>query len=239
MRTTFLFHSALLMMMLSPAASAQNFDTSGTAGLKGQYLFRYVNFFTDEAGNLAESCSLTGAITFDGAGKYTLSNTQLFDSAGSKGNGFCASLGGGTYGVQSNGIAQLDNPLLPATLFGSFSLPVVIASSTEDGYFDLFVAVQAPATSSNSLLTGSFTVGTLDFLNASASLARQGYFTVKADGHGNLAPFTVTGSLENVSRRRYREAECIGLHLCAIRFGRRYRNVSRRLDKQDRNRQRL
>jgi uncharacterized protein (TIGR03437 family) len=198
-RSIFLLPSALVMLLSPGAASAQTFDTSGTAGLKGQYLFRYVNFFPDPVGNLAESCSLTGAITFDGAGKYTLSNTLLFDSAGSKGNGFCSSLGGGTYGVQSNGIAQLDNPLLPATLFGSFSLPVVIASSTEDGYFDLFVAVQAPAASSNSLLTGSFTVGTLDFLNASASLARQGYFTLNADGHGNLAPFTVTGSLENVS----------------------------------------
>ena len=199
-RTIFVLASALLIMLLAPVrAGAQSFDTSGTAGLKGQYLFRYVNFFTDQSGSLAESCSLTGAITFDGAGKYTLSNTRLFDSAGSKGDGFCASLGGGTYGVQSNGIAQLDNPLYPATLFGSFSLPVVIASSTEDGYFDLFVAVQAPATSSDSLLTGSFTVGTLDFLNASSSLARQGYFTMKADGHGNISPFTVTGSLENVS----------------------------------------
>jgi hypothetical protein len=199
-RSIFLLPSAFVMLLLAPAqAGAQNFDTSGTAGLKGQYLFRYVNFLTDQAGNLTESCSLTGAITFDGAGKYTLSNTRLFDSAGSNGDGFCSSLGGGTYGVQSNGIAQLDNPLYPATLFGSFSLPVVIASSTEDAYFDLFVAVQAPATSSNSLLTGSFTVGTLDFLNASASLARQGYFTMKADGHGTIAPFTVAGSLENVS----------------------------------------
>ena len=56
----------------------------------------------------------------------------------------------------------------PATLFGTFSHPVVIASSTEDDYFDLFIAVQAPsASSSNSLLSGTFTVGTLDFLNSS------------------------------------------------------------------------
>jgi uncharacterized protein (TIGR03437 family) len=114
-------------------------------------------------------------------------------------SGSCTNLGGGTYGVQSNGIAQLDNPLFPATLFGSFSSPVLIASSTEDDLFDLFIAVEAPsASSSTGLLSGTFTVGTLDFLNASASLARQGYFTVKADGHGNIAPFTVNGSLQNV-----------------------------------------
>src|SRR5579871_136085 len=194
-----LVSSAFVALLAPIAARGQNFDTSGTAGLKGQYLFRYVNFFTDQGGSLAESCSLTGTMNFDGAGRYTLSNTRLFDSAGSGGNGFCSSLGGGTYGVQSNGIAQLDNPLFPATLFGSFSSPVVIASSTEDGYFDMFVAVQAPANPSDSLLNGSFTVGTLDFLNARSSLARQGYFTMKADGHGGIAPFIVTGSLENVS----------------------------------------
>jgi uncharacterized protein (TIGR03437 family) len=188
------------MMAVAPARiGAQSFDTSGTASLAGQYLFRYVNFFNDTSGNLTESCSLTGTMTFDGAGKYTVSNTKIFDSLGTTDTGSCTSLGGGTYGVQSNGIAQLDNPLYPATLFGTFSAPVVIASSTEDDFFDLFIAVQAPQTAGNGILSGTFTVGTLDFLNSSASTARQGYFTLKADGHGNIAPFTVTGSLANVS----------------------------------------
>jgi uncharacterized protein (TIGR03437 family) len=192
--------SSALWSFAPARALAQNFDTSGTANLKGQYLFRYVNFFNDTSGNLTESCTLSGAITFDGAGKYALSNTQLADSMGTSGRGSCASLGGGTYGVQSNGMAQLDNPMYAATLFGAFSQPVLIASSTEDDYFDLFIAVQAPAaSSSNGLLSGAFTVGTLDFLNSSASLARQGYFTMNADGQGNIAAFTVTGSLENVS----------------------------------------
>jgi len=199
MQKIILFLSGALWMALAAPVEAQNFDSSGTASLTGQYLFRYVNFFNDESGDLTESCTLTGTITFDGLGKYTLSNTQLADSAGTGGKGFCSSLGSGTYGVQSNGIAQLDNPLYPATLFGSFSRPVIIASSTEDDYFDLFVAVQAPASSSaNGLLSGAFTVGTLDFPNANASLARQGYFTLNADGNGNIAAFTVTGSAQNV-----------------------------------------
>ncbi len=198
-KTIFLLASALLMAVAPARVNAQNFDTSGTASLSGQYLFRYVNFFNDQNGNLTESCTLTGAIVFDGAGKYTLSNAQLSDSAGTSGQGSCSSLGAGTYGVQSNGIAQLDNPLYPATLFGAFRAPVVIASSTEDNYFDLFIAVQAPLTPfSNNSLSGSFTVGTLDFLKASASLARQGYFTLKADGNGNIAAFAVTGSADNV-----------------------------------------
>src|SRR5579863_3970454 len=123
--------SFLLLAFYPRHAVAQSFDTSGTPGLKGQYLFRYVNFFNDQNGNLTESCSLTGVITFDGQGKYTTTAAQLFDSASP---GSCASLGGGTYGVESNGMAQLDNPLYAATLFGAFSQPVLIASSTEDDY---------------------------------------------------------------------------------------------------------
>jgi uncharacterized protein (TIGR03437 family) len=201
-KTIFLLSSALLLAIAPAQVKAQNFDTSGTAGLSGQYLFRYVVFFNDQNGNLTESCSLSGAMAFDGTGNYTLSNTTLFDSNGTKGTGSCFSQGGGTYGVQSNGITQLDNPVpyAPATLFGTFSTPVVIASSTEDDEFDLFIAVQAPQTSSsNSSLSGAFTAGTLDFLNASATLARQGYFTLNADGNGNIAAFSVTGSLANVS----------------------------------------
>jgi uncharacterized protein (TIGR03437 family) len=196
-RVVFLLGSALVA--LAAPLAAQNFDTSGTASLTGPYLFRYTTFFNDESGNLSESCSLTGIMTFNGTGNYTLSNTQLFDSFGTNG-GDCSSLGGGTYGVESNGITQLDNPLFPATLFGTFSQPVLTASSTEDDYYDLLIAVQAPSTPfSDTNLSGNFTVGTLDFLNASAAMARQGYFTMNADGNGNIAAFTVTGSAENLS----------------------------------------
>jgi hypothetical protein len=108
MHKTIFILSGVFLMTLAPASvNAQNFDTSGTAGLNGQYLFRYVNYFNDSNGNLTESCSLTGAMVFDGAGRYTLSNAQLFDSNGLNGSGSCALPGGGTYGVQSNGIAQL------------------------------------------------------------------------------------------------------------------------------------
>jgi uncharacterized protein (TIGR03437 family) len=198
-KTVFLLSSALLMGLAPARIEAQNFDTSGTLNLSGPYLFRYVAYSNDSSGNLGESCSLTGVMTFDGAGNYTLSNTQLFDSFGS-GTGSCTPLGGGTYGVQSNGIAQLDNPIFAMTLFGTFSQPLVIASSTEDFNFDLFIAVQAPAApSSNSSLSGAFTVGALDFLNTNSSLAREGYFTLNADGNGNLAAFTVNGSAANLN----------------------------------------
>jgi uncharacterized protein (TIGR03437 family) len=196
----FILLTGLLISAVAPTlVEAQSFDTSGTASLSGQYLFRYVTFLNSFS-SIQESCSLTGVLTFDGKGKYTISSSaQFFDSAGSSG-GSCASLGGGAYGVQPNGILQMDNPFFSATLYGSFTQPVIMASSTEEFYMDTFVAVQAPAASaSNSLLSGAYTVGTLDFLDASVSLAREGFFTLNADGKGNIAAFTFNGSAANLN----------------------------------------
>jgi hypothetical protein len=120
-------------MAVAPArVEAQSFDTSGTASLSGQYLFRYVNFFNDETGNLTESCSLTGVIAFDGTGKYTLSNTQLFDSAGTSGAAPAPRWAGERTECNRTASPNWTIPLYAATLFGTFSQPVVIASSTED-----------------------------------------------------------------------------------------------------------
>jgi uncharacterized protein (TIGR03437 family) len=189
--------SCLLFGFVLPARS-QNFDTSGTAGLSGQYLYRYVAYFNDPTtGAVTAGCSVTGVMTFDGKGLYTASNSQVYDSAGSQGS--CSAPTTGTYGVQSNGIAQLDNPIFAATLFGTFSQPVLTASSTEDDFFDLFVAVQAPAgTISNSALSGAYMVGSLEFQNASDSYARQAWFNMTANGSGALAQFTMNGTAANL-----------------------------------------
>jgi uncharacterized protein (TIGR03437 family) len=203
LKTSLTLGAAVLLLAAVPArVSAQSFDTGGTAGLSGQYLFRYVNFFNDAKGSVTESCSLTGVISFDGKGAYALSDTQLYDSAGATA-GSCSSLGGGTYGVQPNGMAQMDNPLFAATLYGSFSSPVLTASSTEDDAYDLFVAVQAPTTPfSNASLKGAYTLGSIEFPNVATSgnaLTHQAYFTLNADGNGGISTITLTGSANNLT----------------------------------------
>jgi uncharacterized protein (TIGR03437 family) len=198
-----LLSAAAVVGIVAPAhVNAQNFDTSGTPGLSGQYLFRYVNFFNDQNGNVTESCSLTGTINFDGKGAYTVTGTQLYDSAGSS-TGSCSNTGGGTYGVQSNGLMQMDSPLFGITLYGTLSAPVLTASSTEDDAYDLFVAVQAPSTPfANGNLSGAYTLGSLEFPNVAtngSNLTHQAYFTLNADGNGNISPITLTGSAENLN----------------------------------------
>ena len=206
MRSKFLNLLKLSLVLAAlPLAAQTNFDTSGDASLTGQYFYRYVAFLIDpSSGNIDESCSVTGVMTFDGKGGYTTSNTQLYDSFGS--NGSCSNPTTGTYGVQSNGIALIDNPVFPATLAGTFTAPVVSASSTEDGsntfgdqYMDFFVAIQASTGGvSTSALSGSYTAGTMDFLNSSLAYARQGYFTFTAN-NGTIPAFSVAGSASNIS----------------------------------------
>ncbi|MCU1263349.1 MAG: hypothetical protein JWO80_6234 [Bryobacterales bacterium] len=200
MHKTIVLLSAAFLLTVSPTlVKGQSFDTSGTANLTGQYFFRYVVFGTGTNGNVTEGCSVSGVMTFDGKGNYTTSNTQLYDSAGTT-TGSCSAPSTGTYSVQSNGIAQIDNPIFSATLFGAFSQPVVTASSTEDGYEDLFVAIQAPTTTvSNNFLSGAYTLGTFDLFNGPNGLAQQGYFTVNADGNGNISTIALTGSIQNQS----------------------------------------
>ncbi len=188
---------ALALVALTMPLSAQSFDSSGTVNLNGQYFYRYVAFLVDsDTGALDESCSVTGVMTFDGKGGYSTSGTQSYDSAGT--NGSCSSPTTGTYGVQSNGIAQFDNPILSGTLFGTFTAPVISASSTEEGYDDFFIAIQASKNAvSTSGLSGSYTGGMIDFLNSSLSNARQGYFTFVAN-NGTIPAFSVTGSAANL-----------------------------------------
>jgi uncharacterized protein (TIGR03437 family) len=194
-----LLYALIPFTALAFPLGAQSFDTSGTSGLAGAYFYRYVVFSTTAStGAFSEGCSVTGVMTFDGKGSYSTSNTQRYDTAGSSSTA-CPAPSTGTYAVQSNGLAQLDNPIFAATIYGSFSQPVLAGSSTEDGYYDLFVAIQAPSGGvSNGTMNGRYLVGTLDYTNAQNSLAREGWFPLSANGSGSIAGFTVTGSAANL-----------------------------------------
>lgn len=200
LRSTILKLGCALIAATSFPLFAQNFDTSGNAALSGNYLFRYVVYgATSGTGTLTEGCSVTGTINFDGKGNYTVPSAQVYDSVTNNGN--CSQpTGKKTYAVQPNGIAQLDSLLFTnVTIYGSFSQPVLTGSSTEDGYYDMFVAVQAPSSpTSNAALKGAYQVGSLEFTAAQNNLARQGWFTLNADGTGAVSPLTVTGSAVNL-----------------------------------------
>jgi uncharacterized protein (TIGR03437 family) len=191
---------------LVPAA-AQTFDTSGNGKLKGAYFVRQV-LTTDLDTNtsaIGRAISIIGIMTFDGDGNYTFTGQMTDSMAGTSGAAYSTS---GNYAVESNGMAQILNPIDTYVTgvagadidYGAVSGvgPVsIVASSTEGAYDDVFVAVQAGSGASNSTVKGSYAVGFIDFLQNNASLVRDGYYTVVSSGNGSLGSVLVNGAMAN------------------------------------------
>ena len=57
---------------------AQTLDNSA---LTGKYYFRHLSLSTDTAENITDMRSLSGSITFDGAGGYSLAGEQTLGTA--------------------------------------------------------------------------------------------------------------------------------------------------------------
>ncbi len=197
----------MLMLMsgfyagLAIPGSAQTFDTSGNSKLHGDYFVRQVittNLGTSNSA-IGEAFSITGIMTFDGQGNYIFQG-QLLDSMST--GGATAFSTGGTYAVESNGMAQIQDPRPNSndveygavTGVGPSS---IVASATEGGNNDVFVAIQAGSGATNSSLNGSYNVGFIDFLQANASQVRDGYYTLTSTGNGSLGSVTVNGAMAN------------------------------------------
>src|ERR1700734_2409806 len=147
-----MFMSGLCAGLAVPA-SAQTFDTSGNGKLNGDFFVRQVitTNLDSSTSAIGNATSITGIMTFDGQGNYSFQGQRL-DSPATTASAFSAS---GTYGVESNGMAQLQNMLdssASATEFGGVTGvgPVsIVASSTAGAYNDVFVAIQAGSGATN------------------------------------------------------------------------------------------
>ncbi len=194
---------AFLCGFFSLAVEAQVFDTSGNGNLKGDYFVRQV-----VAANLDPSTSaigrgfsLTGVMTFDGAGTYSFAGQLMDTEAGTTARKFSSS--GGLYSVASNGLVHIQNPI-DATdteygAIGGVGPLAIVASATEGNYRDLFIAIQAGSAASNSSLNGTYQTGFIDFLDANASQVRDGYTALTSTGSGSFGDITVNGAMANES----------------------------------------
>jgi uncharacterized protein (TIGR03437 family) len=171
-------------------------QTLGNQTLKGKYYFRHLSLGTNSSGPIAvtDARSLIGAITFDGAGKYTFTGQQNI------GNSAATSASGtGAYTVDAGGFVSLDNPLRSGTKVNArFSDEALLGSSTEgaDSVYDLLIAIPAPA--SGALLTGPYTTVSIEFPGATTANMRASQFSVSASSPANLASFSVTGHAANL-----------------------------------------
>jgi uncharacterized protein (TIGR03437 family) len=201
--------TALLIFCAGVAipASAQNFDTSGNNKLNGDYFVRQVvtTELDQTTSAIGRAISLTGVMTFDGSGNYTF-NGQITDSTVA---GPAAPYStSGFYSVESNGMAQILNPI-DTYVTGVAGVDIdygavtgvgpvsIVASSTEGQYDDVFVAIQAGSGASNSSVSGSYNVGFIDFLQATANQVRDGYYTLVSSGNGSVGSVSVNGAMAN------------------------------------------
>jgi len=184
------------------ALPRQAFDTSGNGTLNGPYFVRQILVLTDfNTSAITRAASLIGIMTFDGQGNYSFTGQLLDTNVGSSSAAYSVN---GQYGVQSNGLLQLENPIDTTDLpefgaVGGIGPNAIVASATEGLYDDIFVAIPAASGAGNSSVQGSYQVGFIDFLQGNASNVRDGYFTMTSTGSGSLGNVTVHGAMANQS----------------------------------------
>lgn len=188
-------------------ARGQTHDTSGNALLKGNYAFRNVAVTAEDSNNNPTEVTATyGTIAFDGAGKYTITGTQVDNTVASGTPQTYKALG--TYAIRANGTGYVSSPLYPLDNsgltyeYGAVSQGVFTGSATESGskyqLNDIFVAIpvaSAPPTSAS--FVSVYQTGLLDFMGGSSAVIKNALFNVSPNGKGGLGAISLTGQASN------------------------------------------
>lgn len=187
---------AALCFLTAGSAFAQSFSN---ASLNGKYFFRHLMILGNTAGSVSEIRTAYGAITFNGAGAYSYTGSQIIGSAAP-----AAFTGNGTYTVKSTGYVTISNPQRANTdLNAGLGQGALVASSTEAaGVYDLFLAIQAPAAGqSNASFSGTFDISALEFPGGTAAQMRNAAFRLAPNGTGSGGNTTITGKAANAADR--------------------------------------
>ena len=184
-----------IVLLLSTGALC-NAQTLNNQTLTGKYYFRQLSLGTDASSpaNLVDPRSLIGAITFDGAGKYTFTGQQIIGQGAAS-----AATGSGTYTVDPGGFVSLDSPIRAgAKINARYGTEALLGSATEGtgNFFDLFIAIPAPA--SGAALAGPYTVVSLEFPGGTFANARASQFNVASASATALQAISVTGHAANL-----------------------------------------
>jgi uncharacterized protein (TIGR03437 family) len=190
-------HLALVAAVAAVCISPASAQLPDNATLNGIYNVRYLGVNTDNPNETDVAVSFSGTLTFDGKGNYAVAGSGTTAGAALR---FRTT---GTYSVLSSGMVYLDNPFDPTaangtTLYGGLGSGMVIASSTDTFYSDLFVAIPAATTASASTLNGTYRVAHLEFLAGTVDGGtRNSFFTMAANGAGSLGDVTVRGTSQS------------------------------------------
>jgi uncharacterized protein (TIGR03437 family) len=208
------FYRTILLGLLTAASGAfsvhaQTFDNSGNSVLNGVYFIREVMFTQiDGSGAIGKAQSAIGTATFDGKGNYTFNGQMMDSTAGSTASTTSVT---GTYKVGANHLMQLTSvfpniDMNSATAainveyggVGAVGPAAFVASATEGENYDIIAGIPISANATNAGLSGGYTAAYLGFPKADINSIRQAGFTLNADGKGNFAATSVTGSAVNL-----------------------------------------
>jgi uncharacterized protein (TIGR03437 family) len=198
------YHSKMVRHLTLLAAGALCFLGVASAQLPDQttlnksYNVRYLGAAIGSSADTA--VSFQGTLAFDGKGGFTVTGSGTSAGATLK------YLTTGKYTVLSSGMVSLTNPFADpssatggATIYGGLSSTgIIIGSSTESLYCDLFVAVPAATSASVSTLSGNYKVASMEFLTGDFSATRDALFTVTADGKGGFGNVTISGTAQQL-----------------------------------------
>ena len=208
------FYRTILLGLLTVASGtfsvhAQTFDNSGNSVLNGAYFIREVMFTQiDGSGAIGKAQSAIGTATFDGKGNYTFNGQVMDSTAGSTASTTSVT---GTYKVGANHLMQLtsifpniDKNSATAAInveyggVGAAGPAAFVASATEGENYDLVAGIPISANATNASLSGGYTAAYLGFPKGDVNSVRQAGFTLNADGNGNFAATSMTGSAVNL-----------------------------------------
>src|SRR5579885_2668147 len=175
-----------------------------SATLSGAYSVRYLGWNTNNG--TVGATSFSGTITFDGNGGFSVAGTGASAASSDHSLRFLTS---GQYQVLPNGMIQMTNPFDPQSgttftnattvLYGGLGNGYLTASSTDTTYCDILVAIKAGSGVSNATLNGTYRVASLEFLNGDLTQTRDTFFSITADGNGNLGTVTIAGTAQNLN----------------------------------------
>ncbi len=186
-------------LLAASGQSTPGFDASGNALLNGSYFFRQVVYAGfDNSGSITKFVALSGTITFDGKGGYSVTG-QMRDSTAAAAQSYTTT---GGYAVAPSGLAVMDHPLYDKeSVYGLVSRGVFLGSSSEGNVNDIFVAIAAGSTAASaSALQGTYWVASLDFGSGAPAQTRDALFRLTANGQGNVAATSATGYVGTASQ---------------------------------------
>ena len=196
--------------LLTAAASAQSWDSSGNSMLNGTYYFRDILYaVTDYYGDLGEAVAVYGSLTFNGGGTYT-GQVSVFDSNyGEQQTGSIS----GTYSISASGYGFISSPYLSGDyVYGLVNQSgIFIGSATESvsGFNDMFVA--APLASPNptvSTFKGTYSIAGIDPTagEGSPSGTVNYFLQVNADGVSSLGTVGATVYVGQEGTNKYSQS---------------------------------